>query len=92
MAQPQREAARDLPTWELVVEHDDIIFGGWSDEKKDHEQPKRKRGILERLSAIEILLKVGSLALSILVLHAIGVPTDTILKGLANLVGHLGFL
>lgn len=89
MPQPQREAAKNLATWDLVVHHDDLIYGGWKETPNGHEQPKRDRGILERLSAIEILLKGGSVALAILVLHAIGVPTETIVKALANLLGHL---
>ena len=49
MPQPQREAAKNLATWDLVVHHDDLIYGGWKETPNGHEQPKRDRGILERL-------------------------------------------
>lgn len=89
MPQPQREAARTMSVWDLTVEHDDAIFGGWSDNSKDHHQRKRERGIFERLSAIELYIKGIGVALAYLVLHASGVPTETILKAFANLIGHL---
>ena len=91
MPQPERETARNLPTWDLVVEHDDMLFGGWKENKGNHEQPKRNRGILERLSAIEIVLKILGIGMVVLVAHAVGVPTEDILKGLMSVGAHMAF-
>ena len=86
MPNPQREGARFRSDRALLVEHDDILFGGWN-EAKAPAQPKRARGVLERLGTVEMMLKYLGAAVLFLVLHAAGVPTEDIGRAAVALLG-----
>jgi len=79
---------------ETVEQHvnkiDAAIFGAWSDDEK---KPVRYVGLIERVGTIESWIKrvaiYGGAMLVVLVLHALGVPTDKVFSLVSALIGLL---
>jgi hypothetical protein len=72
---------------------DDVLFGSWIQNEK--KEAVRNHGLIEELASVKKwILRIalyGSISVGVLVLHALGVPTQLIWSAVSSLVGHIGF-
>jgi hypothetical protein len=63
----------------LAAVHE-AVFGTWE------ETGKRKKGVIEELNYIQLMMRWAGVGLGVLVLHALGVPTQEVFGLLSKIL------
>ena len=71
---------------------DDVLFGKWTENEK--KETTRTIGLIEQVASIKsMIIKIclyGGIGLLVVVLHTLGVPTETVWHLVSGLIGHIG--